>query len=549
MGTNLWIGGYAGGQLRTAIGDYRNSGVDFWPGYIDIFTGTTDSTIAKYYNKVWKVNRYDIEDFKYNFLMGNVQNGSYTIPNSILTWPGNDLNNSAIPLAPFYDYDGDFYYNPHNGDYPLIKGDQMIWWVFNDALSAHGISGSAQNMNIEVRASAYAYFCPTVADSDKVINYTTFYNYQIINKSSNAFDSVRIGIRGEVDLGNPNDDYLGCDVGRNLAYVYNGDNYDEDNGTILGYGSNMPMFAYNMLRGPIADYGNGKDDDRDGCTDCTWYTDANGNPMPGSFFYDEYTVPEHTCMETYVSYNNDANARTGNPTSASKYYNLLTAHWLDNNINTDPITYGNKGTDNVSTGGIPCTYMYPGDSDPYGYGLGGSPSNPIASPIWYSWTENNVAGNPPGDRRLLTSFGTFSLAYGETTNIDFACVFTQTNSDNNFAAIPAGLVDNDKVRKWFILNNAPSCIDLSTIGLKQNGKDINMAVFPNPASTNLTIDAGGNNTITGIKVYNILGSLVMENKSINQSKTSITINTLQPAVYLLEVSSNNGTYFTRFIKE
>jgi hypothetical protein len=111
--------------------------MDYWPGPIDTLTGVADSVSTRPYDKIWKVNRFDVEDFKYNFQLGNVTNGTYSIPPDMLSWPASGIGNLTRNLAPYVDYNGDGVYNPFDGDYPKIKGDQMLWWVFNDNLAAH----------------------------------------------------------------------------------------------------------------------------------------------------------------------------------------------------------------------------------------------------------------------------------------------------------------------------------------------------------------------------------------------------------------------------
>ena len=46
------------------------------------------------------------------------------------------------------------------------------------------------------------------------------------------------------DLGDNQDDYVGCDVARGLGYCYNG---DEDDGTAVGYGTNPPAIGVDFL--------------------------------------------------------------------------------------------------------------------------------------------------------------------------------------------------------------------------------------------------------------------------------------------------------------
>jgi hypothetical protein len=540
--TAFWMGGYVNGQLRTAANTYRQTGVDFWPGPINTTTGTTDSITAQIYNRVWKVNRFDIENFKYNFLLGNVQNGTFPIANEILTWPGNgDIFGEVY--APYFDYNNDMTYDPHDGDYPLIKGDQMLWWVFNDALSNHTETGSLAPMQVQVQVSAYAYTCPALADSDKVLNYTTFYNYKVINKSTNVIDSLCMAIVSDADLGNYNDDYVGCDVQNNFAFIYNGDNYDDNNNGVIGYHDNTPYFSYNLIQGPNADLNDGLDNDHDGCIDCTYDLDANGNQLPTST--DDDFLPERMAMSTFLPYNNTGDARTGNPTvvgNGIQYYRYMNSLWKDGT----PLRY-DQGT-GTSPSGYPCDYLYPGSSDPIGFGLGGTVTNPavVSHP---AWTENN-AGNAPGDRRFLVSTGKFTLQPGGQNEFDFAYVFTQDSASLANGILYGKVVsDNRKIKNWFTHDNAPSCLDLNGIGLKDPDHKIQMLVFPNPASSSLTIDAGNSNTILDLKVYDILGKEVFAQKNIRAAKSQLNINSLNSGVYLLEVQSEQGAYFTKFVKQ
>jgi hypothetical protein len=103
-----------------------------------------------------------------------------------------------------------------------LNGDQTIWWVFNDMGNYHGETGSLLPIGIEVRAQAYA-FC----SSDTDLSNTTFYTYEIINRNIFTIHDCCIGHWIDSDLGNYLDNYVGCDVSRNLGYSYNGDNDDE----------------------------------------------------------------------------------------------------------------------------------------------------------------------------------------------------------------------------------------------------------------------------------------------------------------------------------
>src|SRR6185436_8288210 len=103
-------------------------------------------------------------------------------------------------LAPFYDFNGDGYYNTLDGDYPKydfgfhttgisnrLNGDQTIWWVFNDVGNVHGETGG-NPIGIEIQAQAYA-FCTTDPD----LSNTTFYTYKIINRNTAILNQTYIG--------------------------------------------------------------------------------------------------------------------------------------------------------------------------------------------------------------------------------------------------------------------------------------------------------------------------------------------------------------------
>jgi len=125
----LWIGGIdAGGNLHTAAQTYRQTGCDFWPGPLDTINGKTDSATAAQYDKIWKIDRFAIAQFQYYFQTGAVQNGSYTPNQDFLTWPARGNGNYTRNMASFVDVNNNGIYDPlQGGDYPKIKGDQMLY--------------------------------------------------------------------------------------------------------------------------------------------------------------------------------------------------------------------------------------------------------------------------------------------------------------------------------------------------------------------------------------------------------------------------------------
>jgi hypothetical protein len=71
-----------------------------------------------------------------------------------------------------------------------------------------------------------------------------FMKWAIINKSTSQWNSTYTGIVGDPDLGNKNDDYIGCDTSKKLGYCYNASNYDSV------YGANPPAVGIILHKSP-----------------------------------------------------------------------------------------------------------------------------------------------------------------------------------------------------------------------------------------------------------------------------------------------------------
>lgn len=357
----LWIGGLdAQRNIRLAAQTYRETGTDFWPGPLDT-SGNTDAATSAEYNKVWKVTKLEID----SFLAG------LSVPKSIIDWPGNGnvSKGYAAKLAPYVDADNNGVYEPLKGDYPEIKGDAMLWWVFNDKLNPHSESG-AYPLGIEVQASAYTYNC----SDDPLLNNAVFIRYKIINRSRNIYDSVHAGLWADLDIGNNFDDYVGSIPALNSFFGYNADDSDQDTTVVTlqkdtlfykGYGRNLPAQSITFLQGLI---------------------NSSGKEMPMSYF----------------SYYNNEKSIKGNPSLPDHFYHYLNGRWIDGT----PITVGGdgKGGTNVSP------YAFPGD-----------PADANA------WSEKS-AGNQPNDRRGIGSFGPVTLNPGDAQEITVAFTFHRSAS-------------------------------------------------------------------------------------------------------------------------
>jgi hypothetical protein len=118
-------------------------------------------TTSQSWAKIWKVTDTDIQQFQASAIhtMGNT-------PLSILAWPGKGntytTDNNGLPLtvnedmAPFVDINGNGIYEPLLGEYPDIKGDEALWWIWSDNGPTH-TETNGRPLDVEVHAMAYGY--------------------------------------------------------------------------------------------------------------------------------------------------------------------------------------------------------------------------------------------------------------------------------------------------------------------------------------------------------------------------------------------------------
>ncbi len=403
---SLWIGGMDNqNNLKIAAMTYRQTGSDFFPGPLnaDIESqnyGMTSSDDCNEYNQHWTITKNDVEAYV-NYLSCqddpdcdvNSTFPGYEVPDVITNWPAShyDFDGTNEYLAPFIDVDGDGVYN--NSDYPgydlnaegncvendYLFGDQSIWWVFNDAGNAHAETGGTP-IGLEIQAQAFAY------KTNDELSDMTFYSYKIINRSSETLNDTYFGQWVDPDIGNYEDDYVGCDVNLGLGYCYNGDDNDDGLQGSAGYGTNPPAIGVDFFRGPLADSGDGIDNDRDG------EIDEEGEQIIMS----KFVYYNNTAWDTDIyDWNND-------PVYDYDYYNYLRGVWT----NGQPMTYGGNGGD---VNNVECDFMFPGDTDPN---------------FTETWDET-TAGNTPSDRRFIQSAGPFTLQPGAVNYITVGVVWAR----------------------------------------------------------------------------------------------------------------------------
>jgi len=217
---SLWIAGVdVNNQLKCAAVRFRQDGNDFWTGPLTIKDASIDDVTCAAWDQIFKITRAEVDEFLAHcdpitgaFDRDAALLDGYTVPKIIEDWPAHPdaVGGEGVSLymAPFYDRNGDGRYNCYEGDYPyydldnelchtktptmeeelwgtihgsilsdqVLKGDQTLWWVFNDKGNSHTESEGSP-IGIEVRGQAFAF------STNDEINNMSFCSYEIINRS------------------------------------------------------------------------------------------------------------------------------------------------------------------------------------------------------------------------------------------------------------------------------------------------------------------------------------------------------------------------------
>lgn len=240
--STIWMGGYDEQEiLHLAAEFYNQNGEDYWAG--PVLSEYDSSAYEIKWRKIWNIKRSKIKNHQDNW-----QSLHFSPAPEINYWPAGldflDINGNGY--APFYDLNKNGIYDPAFGDYPLIKGDEALYYIFNDDKYIHTETGG-EKLGVEIHAMPYAFNCP----EDSAFNNTVFVEYKLINRSENTYSDFYIGNFVDFDLGNPWDDFMGCDTNLNLFFIYNGDDFDDDfeqnDSFVTGYRSFPPSTGVKVL--------------------------------------------------------------------------------------------------------------------------------------------------------------------------------------------------------------------------------------------------------------------------------------------------------------
>lgn len=468
----LWMGGLDQmGNLHLAAQTYRQSGADFFAG--PIATDYTSPAYTTRYNRVWVVNQATIDNH-----IANWDEPGYIIPASISDWPGNgDVSNGeAQILAPFYDRDADLVYEPENGDYPIIRGDQAVFMIVNDAAEEHTETGGEQ-LGFELHIMAYAF----ATAADPVMDYTTFLNIKLINRSIHTYNQFYFGLFADPDLGYYGDDYVGSDSTLASFFAYNGT--PDDGAGFNGYGTHPPAQGFTFLNHP---------------------------------------------MHMFKYYQNDF-SEVGNPLTAEDHYNYLQGNWIDGTYQT----YGGDGY-----GGLVAEhFMFPGHPlDTAAWSMLSEDKVPqdmrglgSIRPITFNDGDTTCI-----DIAIPAAFGPEVLTYGGITSFIPA-----------FNAVQILKQHIGTIRNWYDAEIDACAIRYRAgeeeLGVEQELL-LGARVFPNPATDRLMVEADNGKVIQAVQLTHVNGQVALTQPSAASTLVTLPVENLPAGLYRISILFADGTH-------
>ncbi len=498
----LWISGFDNSVLKQAASTYGmgNGDTDYWPGPLNDL-GEIDNETCTNWDRHWKVLQADIDAFILDWSDGGVLVDD--IPSAVAGWPargnplffdiyGFDLPSGTQGLAPFFDVEGDGTYDPTEGDYPLIKGDQAVFWIFNDAGNIHTES-QGEPLRMEIHAMAYGY-----ASANENINNATFYDLKFIYKGTSPLEDAYVGLWIDADLGCHTDDYLGCDPERDMAFVYNQDEQDGQTGCSCPGGVNtfcdeIPMMGVRMLKGITA----GRVYNTDGELEI-----PEPNETPDVF------VDIGLTALTY--YNNGGLTPapppgTDDPNTPQDYHNYLSGLWKDGT----PMTNTGNGY-NLGGGGETTTFAFDG--------------NPSEGNEWSMCSENL----PEQDRRMVMSSGPFTINPGAINTMSFTIFHVKD------VAHPCPSTENLDAAAEDVYDLYNEITSVETLN-----KSLSITLSPNPFSDETLLQLEDpTNQVERLDLYNVSGQLV---RSYNQLASN--------SIVIERGNLVNGMYFYKLVTD
>ena len=456
--TGIWIGAKVGPQreLRLAASFYASH---YSPGNIPVTGQIPPQSVCD--DPTWRGYLVQLTDpsLTNGGMRTKVAGGrTYTFNyDSWANWP-------VQKGAPYVEVNNIPGYQPSwNGDRPGIgngssaRPNELLFMVYMDYtnctnnihVSQSSLPGGSLPIGAEIQQLSFMFNCTPLQNM-------YFVKYKIINKSSLNWDSTYISLVNDADIGlgscGASDDAVGCDTTRNLAFNYNGDNFD------CNYGANPPALGTRFLQGPLRFTGNNTD------TAHLPYDTLVGYKIIGMFAFGIFVgSPPNPC-------NND-------PYDAVSGYNYMKGLNSCGEPRINPFT------------GLPTRFRYSGDA-----------CNRTG------WFDSNIH-----DARTIQSTGPLLMNIGDTQIVVISFVISRDGA-NNYQNVCGVQSYSDSALKYYY-NDFVSC---TPIGIEPVSSEIPTRFalyqnYPNPFNpvTKIKFDIPKSGNVK-IIIYDALGRQITE---------------------------------------
>jgi hypothetical protein len=478
----IWLSGKDNqDNLRLAAMTYRNQGHDFYAGPLGMNQTILNPFTCPVFDKIFEVTKLQIDQHVNLVQQGTFPINSNLIPNNIKHWPAIGNAYFANLNYPITEKLAPFVDYNGNGIYDPENGD--FPHIKGDkalfwVINDVGTHNYSGGSRLNVQINCMAY---AYNNPNNHLNNTTFYDYEVVKKTFGDYNDFYFSLYLDVELGTYTDDYVGCDSTHNLAFVYNANAVDGI------YGANPPVAVVKMVES------------------------SQGVKM-SSFCY----IGSLGCS-----------MMPSNPNAAElRNYQIGLDRCGNNFVEGGPGVAGTPCATNT-----PTKYLYSGNPADCLQWSECSPSidTCLCSPI------------APADRRMLMSFGPFTLNYNNPAKLSFAvtaletenytgCVNTETFLVPQMLLLQTQYTNNLKMGNFYNIE-IPTSI--------KNLQNSSLVVSPNPANNYFTIDGIDIATISSIEIYNIEGKLL---QSIVQPSKLISTENLTNGTYFIKI--NSATSFT-----
>ncbi|MCB0721558.1 MAG: T9SS type A sorting domain-containing protein [Ignavibacteriae bacterium] len=384
--SGLSIGTYIDGALRLATASYNG---EYQPGYIELPAGLI------------KLRAYSDSTFKiYKITAGDncINNPDWA------NW------GSMVPYgAPYIDANLNYQYDACI-DTPGVAGaGQTLFVCLTDGFpenhsQSEGLSGGTRPINAEVRLTAWAFN----NECTSLMNDAQFFRWQIINKNDTKWDSTIFSLVCDVDLGDAQDDYIGCDTIRHMGYSYNSDIID-GTGSPPTYGYNPPAVGMRILRSVRNKRSNNAEDF--GMNSFCFFSGTGSGGI--------------TCEQ--------------DPQQPLEAYDFMKGLKKDGSSYLVPTTLQ------------PTKFVYPGNPETFtGWSERGTDGiDSLAKVNNCESYAGDVSVSPPGDRRFIISTGRPNLTINKLDTMEIIMTQLIAKGNDNFDAVRELKAYSDLVRNLF----------------------------------------------------------------------------------------------------